>query len=294
MNLLWLLSDKGTGVRFCWIPSHCGIEGNERVDQLARETLDHDIDPLANVYHADLKPLVNSYIEKLVQIKRDVVVHGRDLYPLKPTLGSPKKFQLLTRAEEVVITRLRIGHTKATKSHILSGGPPTTCHHCGQTLTIDHMLLQCALLQESRDKCYTSDSLNTLFETTPETCIVEFLQEAGFFYLIWTVRCSIQSLTWTIPKLMQFLTSWILHSKLLQDRLWDDPQGLHDKNLWEKPDSLSDMNGHISSTLFKSVRNWRNSQLNNTTRVCRAQAAMREPYLWRTANMPWRTCVVVI
>ena len=62
MNLLWLLSDKGTRVRFCWIPGHCGIEGNERVNQLARETLDHDIDPLANVHHADLKPLVNSYI----------------------------------------------------------------------------------------------------------------------------------------------------------------------------------------------------------------------------------------
>ena len=35
MNLLWSLSDKGTRVRFCWVPSHCGIEGNERVDQLA-------------------------------------------------------------------------------------------------------------------------------------------------------------------------------------------------------------------------------------------------------------------
>ena len=44
MNLLWFLSDKGTHVRFCWIPSHCGIEGNEKVDQLAEETLDQDID----------------------------------------------------------------------------------------------------------------------------------------------------------------------------------------------------------------------------------------------------------
>ena len=51
----------------------------------------------------------------------------------------------------------------------------------------------------------------TLFETIPETCIVEFRREAGFFYLIWTVRHSIQSLTWTIPKLKQFLTSCILH-----------------------------------------------------------------------------------
>ena len=132
-----------------------------------------------------MKQLVNSYIQKLVQTKWDVAVHGRDLYLVKPTLGPPKKFQHLTRAGEVVITRLRIGHTKATKSHILSRGPPTSCHHCGQTLTIDHMLLECALLQECRDEYYTVDSLNALFETVPETCIVEFLREAGFFYLIW-------------------------------------------------------------------------------------------------------------
>ena len=99
--------------------------------------------------------------------------------------GGPKKFKHLTRAEEVVIARLRIGHTKATKCHILPRGLPTGCHHCGQTLTIDHMLLECALLQECRDEYYTVDSLNALFETIPETCIIEFLREAGFFYLIW-------------------------------------------------------------------------------------------------------------
>ena len=113
MNLLWSLND--TRVRFCWVPSHCGIDGNERVDQLAKETLYQDIDPLASVHYTDMKPLVNSYIKKLVQTKWDVAVHGRDLYLVKPTLGPPKKFQHLTRAEEVVITRLRIGHTSARK-----------------------------------------------------------------------------------------------------------------------------------------------------------------------------------
>ena len=92
--------------------------------------------------------LVNSYIQQLVQIKWDVAVHGRDLYFVKPTLGPLMKFEHFTRAEEVVITRLRIGHTKATKSHILSWGPPIACHHCGQTLTSDQMLLECAVLQE--------------------------------------------------------------------------------------------------------------------------------------------------
>ena len=207
MNLLWSLNDKGTHVRFCWVRSHCGIDGNERVDQLAKETLDQDIDPLASVHYTDIKPLVNSYIQKLVQTKWDVAVHGRDLYLVKPTLGPPTKFQHLTRAEEVVITRLRIGHTKATKSHILSRGPPTSCHHCGQTLTMDHMLLECALLQECRDEYYTVDSLNAVFETIPETCIVEFLREAGFFYLIWCnllTSTSIQTCTmW--PDLSNYL-----------------------------------------------------------------------------------------
>ena len=91
MNLLWSLSDKGTQVCFCWVPSHCCIDGNEKVDQLAKETLDQDIDPLASVHYTDMKPMVNSYIQKLVQTKWDVAVHGRYLYFVKPTLGPPKK-----------------------------------------------------------------------------------------------------------------------------------------------------------------------------------------------------------
>ena len=50
----------------------------------------------------------------------DCVLQGRYLYFLKPTLGPPKKFQYQTIAEDVVITRLWIGHVKATKSHIFS------------------------------------------------------------------------------------------------------------------------------------------------------------------------------
>ena len=86
----------------------------------------------------------------------------------------------------------------STTDHLvsLSWGPPTACHHCGQTMSIYHMLLECAVLQKCRD--YTAGSLNTLFETITETCIVEFLREAGF-------RHSIQLSSWITPDLMEFV-----------------------------------------------------------------------------------------
>ena len=71
----------------CWIPSYCGIEGNERLDQLTKETLDQDTHPLASIHYTYLKPLVNFCIQPLVQTKWDVAVEGRDLYLEKPTLG---------------------------------------------------------------------------------------------------------------------------------------------------------------------------------------------------------------
>ena len=87
-------------VRFCWVSGHCGIEGDEKVDHLTKEILDHGIGPLTTVHYADLKPLVNSYIHQEVHIKLDVSIHGRHL----------------------CFVKLRIGHTKPTKSRYLPRG----------------------------------------------------------------------------------------------------------------------------------------------------------------------------
>ena len=62
------------------------------MDQLAKETVGQDIDPLTSVHYTDLKPLVNSYIHLMVQTKWDVAVHGRDLYLSRETnIGTSKK-----------------------------------------------------------------------------------------------------------------------------------------------------------------------------------------------------------
>ena len=171
----------------------------------SKKALDHDIDPL-QVSTMQIWSHWSTSISSSWFKSSGMWLYMAEIYLSRAALGLPNKFLHLTKTEEVVITRLQIGYTKATKSHILLRGSPTTCHHCSQILTIDHMLLECAVLQESPDKYHTADSLSTctLFKTIPETCIVEFLWEAGFFCLIWTGRHSIQFLTWIIPELMQF------------------------------------------------------------------------------------------
>ena len=69
-------------------------------------------------------------------------------------------------------------------------------------LTIGRILLYCAVLQESCDEYYTADAFNILLEIVLKTCIVEFLQEAGFFYVIWMIT-PLQFITWIILELMQ-------------------------------------------------------------------------------------------
>ena len=63
-------------------------------------------------------PIPNSWFKS-----SRVWLYMAEIYLLKPTLGPLNKLQHLTKAVDVVITRLRIGHTKATKSCILSWSP---------------------------------------------------------------------------------------------------------------------------------------------------------------------------
>ena len=49
----------------------------------------------------------------------------------------------LNRKEEVVLTRLHIGHTKLTHSYLLQGEEQPECIPCQTPLTVKHILTEC-------------------------------------------------------------------------------------------------------------------------------------------------------
>lgn len=36
---LYILTENGVEVSFLWVPAHCGVEGNEKVDIIAKQSL---------------------------------------------------------------------------------------------------------------------------------------------------------------------------------------------------------------------------------------------------------------
>ena len=161
------------------------------------------------------------------------------------------------------------------------------------------MLLECAVLQECGDEYYTADSLNTIFQTIPETCKVEFPREVGFFCLIWH-----NLLTSIAPSPGQHNWAWVHYAggprrpppPQLQFRrsrdlahasipLAQTPWGLTGR-AWLQAGAQ-----RVVIAVDPSFNSLGIDSRNEF--VQRIKATLRHIYLCRTANMPRRTCVVV-
>jgi kelch-like protein 2/3 len=96
-------------------------------------------------------------------------------------LGDTTLTNILSRREEVVLHRARIGHTHLTHVHLLKNEDQPECIPCGEPLTVEHILLHCLDFAAARQKYYCINSLNDLFNTVEPTRITGFLKEIQLF-----------------------------------------------------------------------------------------------------------------
>ena len=86
-----------------------------------------------------------------------------------------------SRKEEVVLSRLRIGHTYFTHSYILSQEDPTECTACQEIYSVRHVLIDCIDLGLIRPRFYTAPDMKTLFDTISVDRILSFVKEVNLF-----------------------------------------------------------------------------------------------------------------
>ena len=169
---------KTKEILFCWLPSHVGIKGNEAADVKAKASLDLEISNF-KLPCTDFKSFINRYILSKWQLSWDRATFNK-LHEIKPVLGKNNIYRSLRR-EEVVLTRLRIGHTRLTHSYLLKREDQPFCISCNEPFTVKHFLIDCIEFSHVRRQFFQTNDLRYLFENVPNGSILMFLKHINLF-----------------------------------------------------------------------------------------------------------------
>ena len=104
------------------------------------------------------------------------------LHSIKPTLGPCYSPGVTIRRDEMVLSRVRIGHTYLTHAFLLKGEDRPECVFCQCYLTVKHLLVECVDLADARRNYFTAGTMEELFSTVPAHQIIEFLKEVGLYF----------------------------------------------------------------------------------------------------------------
>lgn len=120
----------------CWVPAHVEIHGNERADRRAKVAAVQPCEARFPLPHINSKPNIRSHL-------RD---EGREhLYEESSWMTSVHPNQ----QKEVVLARLRIGHTRLTCGS-MTAKIESCCEGCQEPLTVAHVVEIWAALSDQR------------------------------------------------------------------------------------------------------------------------------------------------
>jgi hypothetical protein len=135
------------------------MTGNERADEAAKNALEEEIND------RELYPPENliNWIKKTNQRTDKKGGHnaqGENTMKLrKETIEWKDDSTNLSRKEQMVVSRLRTGHTRATHRHVIEKTPSPECPFCGVSLTTEHILDRWNRGTEKADRIYEENRI---------------------------------------------------------------------------------------------------------------------------------------
>ena len=181
LSLYHEILNTGKCTIFCWIPSHRGIPGNELADSAAKQALQKNIIEDIEIPSTDLFTKISPYVSSNWQERWDNQGENK-LRCITPEII--KYYPgCRNRRDEVIIHRLRIGHTRYTQSYLLENLPIPICHLCTDdaVLSVKHMLIECDFYDNIRQLYYHVDDMMQLFEEVSDKKIIDFIKHIGLY-----------------------------------------------------------------------------------------------------------------
>ena len=97
------------------------------------------------------------YFNKVAAILEQL--HGKQITSYQASCRWPSTEIIPSRLDEVVINRLRIGHTRCTHSYLLTAADQPDCTTCQCPLTVKHILVDCSDFNDTRNKHLVASSM---------------------------------------------------------------------------------------------------------------------------------------
>jgi len=168
-------------VTFMWIPAHKNIPGNEKADVAAKEASTN-----INIPKIDLSSVKDTARNAL---KSSIKIHQRlwdqelnnKLYQIKPLLSPNLNPPSSTRRQQVIWTRMKIGHTNITHVHLMRREPRPNCELCNNApISTTHLLLECPNLIEQR-KIFPHLTLRDILSIDNFIYLITFLKTTNLY-----------------------------------------------------------------------------------------------------------------
>ena len=150
-----ILHRRNIEVSFCWSPGHVGIKGNELADRYAKAAVTDNSAKTNKCYYKDIKSYFNKILNENWNQKWNSVQRNK-LRVIKPNIYPWETATQKSRRDEVVLCRLRIGHTRLTHGYLMAKEDPPQCEMCNTNITIKHLLLSCQKYTNLRLKYFGS------------------------------------------------------------------------------------------------------------------------------------------
>ena len=152
-------------VTLLWIPSHCGIQGNDKADELAKlgTTLDQTGVPVSRKI---VKAKIKSRTWQITHPRAQSIFGNRR----SPKLEVERKW---SRRVRCLYSRLRSGHANELKEYrhrILQKEDDPNCETCGVPEDTEHVLCHCACTEEARVRNWNEEMNMRMMVDEPDVC----------------------------------------------------------------------------------------------------------------------------
>ena len=144
-----------SNITFCWVPGHTGVGGNEQVDQIAKQSLNREVDVQVSWGRVELREIIKEGLMKEWQRGWEKESRGRHYFSLQPQVGVDttslynvklkKRFTCTfqSRRDSGKLCRLRLGRCGLNHSLFIVGKHVSGSCECGSSETVKHVFLEC-------------------------------------------------------------------------------------------------------------------------------------------------------